>query len=135
MNVVDMVVLSYPRDNGCSPRPKTVASFAVQPRGFKASSAITGNKKRLARQRAQSQFALLRSSARVSTLPDLAPSLTIGGCREIYEPVLSLALDECRGLMLHDIKHYSIAGIRRKRSTSERRPSFRPAQKLIACIR
>lgn len=61
------------------------------------------NKKRLAWQKAQkvAYTYSIRSSARVFTLPDLAPSQRFGGCREFTEPVLSLALDECRVLSLN----------------------------------
>jgi len=53
------------------------------------------NKKRLAGQKAWNYSFRIRSSARVYALPDLAPSRFIGGCREFFEPDLSLALDEC----------------------------------------
>jgi len=50
-------------------------------------------------------FIQIRSSARVQTLPELAPSQSLGGCREFIEPDLLLALDECRkSLRLQQVK-------------------------------
>jgi len=78
MNVVDMFFLSHPRDKRRFPGRGLCYTW-VRAGDINTSSFVTGNKKRLAWQRAQASFTLLRSSARVPTLPDLAPSLNIWG--------------------------------------------------------